>query len=197
LTQHGSFPGRPRGRRARQESDVPEWQGYDATPQDQREFPDLAPIRPREARTRDGRGQGGQQGQAAQPGGYGGYPPDPNDPDYGKGRKLQYDLDGPMNGTLGVGWIPNGKLKVAADVMYMSLAVSFTLVAADDRADFVEWAAYRAARAPTCYQSASCFLSSLRRASRIWALPTCSEGTFHCATMSSPHLNQPKNDKNE
>jgi hypothetical protein len=53
---------------------VPEWQGYDATPQDQREFPDLAPIRPREARTRDGRGQGGQQGQAAQPGGYGGYP---------------------------------------------------------------------------------------------------------------------------
>jgi hypothetical protein len=53
---------------------VPEWQGYDATPQDQREFPDLAPIRPRESRTRDGRGQGGQQGQAAQPGGYGGYP---------------------------------------------------------------------------------------------------------------------------
>jgi hypothetical protein len=53
---------------------VPEWQGYDATPQDQREFPDLPPIRPREARTRDGRGQGGQQGQAAQPGGYGGYP---------------------------------------------------------------------------------------------------------------------------
>ena len=53
---------------------MPEWQGYDATPQDQREFPDLAPIRPREARTRDGRGQGGQQGQAAQPGGYGAYP---------------------------------------------------------------------------------------------------------------------------
>ena len=62
MTQHGSFPGRPRGRRARQESDVPEWQGYDATPQDQREFPDLAPIRPREARARDGRGQGGQHG---------------------------------------------------------------------------------------------------------------------------------------
>jgi hypothetical protein len=53
---------------------VPEWQGYDATPQDQREFPDLAPVRPREARPRDGRGQGGQQGQAAQPGGYGGHP---------------------------------------------------------------------------------------------------------------------------
>jgi hypothetical protein len=53
---------------------VPEWQGYDATPQDQREFPDLAPIRPREARARDGRARGGQQGQAAQPGGYGGYP---------------------------------------------------------------------------------------------------------------------------
>lgn len=70
MTQHGSFPGRPRGRRARQDSDVPEWQGQDAAPQDQREFPDLAPIRPREARVRDGRGQGGQQ---AQPGGYGGY----------------------------------------------------------------------------------------------------------------------------
>lgn len=70
MTQHGSFPGRPRGRRARQNSDGPEWQGYDATPQDQREFPDLAPIRPREARERDGRGQGGQPGQ---PGGYGGY----------------------------------------------------------------------------------------------------------------------------
>jgi len=70
VTQHGSFPGRPRGRRARQNNDGPEWQGHDATPQDQREFPDLAPIRPREARERDGRGQGGQQGQ---PGGYGGY----------------------------------------------------------------------------------------------------------------------------
>ena len=70
MTQHGSFPGRPRGRRARQDNDVPERQGYDPTPQDQREFPDLAPIRPRDARERDGRGQGGQQGQ---PGGYGGY----------------------------------------------------------------------------------------------------------------------------
>lgn len=73
MTQHGSFPGRPRGRRARQDSDVPEWQGYEATPQDQREFPDLAPVRPREARVRDGRGQEGQQGQVAPPGGYGGY----------------------------------------------------------------------------------------------------------------------------
>jgi len=43
-------------------------------PQDQREFPDLTPIRPREARARDGRVQGGQPGQGAQPGGYGGYP---------------------------------------------------------------------------------------------------------------------------
>jgi hypothetical protein len=54
---------------------VPEWQGYDATSQDEREFPDLAPIRPREAR--DGRGEPGQPGrhaQPGQPGGYGGYP---------------------------------------------------------------------------------------------------------------------------
>jgi hypothetical protein len=67
VTQHESFPGRPRGRRARQDNEASEWQGYDATPQDQREFPDLAPIRPREGRPRDGRGQG-------QPGGSGGYP---------------------------------------------------------------------------------------------------------------------------
>ena len=76
MTPPESFPGRPRGRRARQDGDVPEWQGYDATSQDQREFPDLAPIRPREARERDGRGQGGQPGrhsQQGQPGGYGSY----------------------------------------------------------------------------------------------------------------------------
>jgi hypothetical protein len=80
VTQHGSFPGRPRGRRARPDGDAPEWQGYDATPQDQREFPDLAPIRPREARTRDGRAPGSPQGQPAQPGGYGAGYPGPGDP---------------------------------------------------------------------------------------------------------------------
>jgi hypothetical protein len=76
VTEHGSFPGRPRGRRARQDNDEPQWQGHDATPQDQREFPDLAPIRPREARARDGGAHEkwqGQQGQAAQQGGHG-YP---------------------------------------------------------------------------------------------------------------------------
>ena len=45
MTQHGSFPGRPRGRRAREANDVPEWQGDDATPQDQREVPDRG-VRP-------------------------------------------------------------------------------------------------------------------------------------------------------
>ena len=58
MTQHESFPGRPRGRRARSDDDVPEWAGYDALPRDQREFPDLAPIRGQEARARDGRTQG-------------------------------------------------------------------------------------------------------------------------------------------
>ena len=58
MTQHGSFPGRPRGRRARSDSDVPEWAGYDAVPQDEREFPDLSPIRDRDARARDARTQG-------------------------------------------------------------------------------------------------------------------------------------------
>ncbi|HET9082467.1 MAG TPA: hypothetical protein VFO01_18375 [Trebonia sp.] len=73
MTQHESFPGRPRGRRARQDNGGPEWQGYDATPPDQREFPDLAPVRPRGARDRDARVQN-QPGQTAQPGGYGSYP---------------------------------------------------------------------------------------------------------------------------
>jgi hypothetical protein len=91
VTQPESFPGRPRGRRARHDGEGPEWQGYDATSQDQREFPDLAPIRPREARERDGRSQGGQPGQPgrhAQPGqsgGYGGYPGgDPGYPSAGQ-----------------------------------------------------------------------------------------------------------------
>jgi hypothetical protein len=83
LTQHGSFPGRPRGRRARQDNDASEWQGYDATPEDQREFPDLPPVRPREARPRDGRGQPGQPG----PDGYG-YPQEDQGPagSYGAGQ---------------------------------------------------------------------------------------------------------------
>ena len=70
MTQHGSFPGRPRGRRARHQSDVPEGEGYPASP-DEREFPDLSPIRPRDARLRDARGQGDWAGQQAQPGQYG------------------------------------------------------------------------------------------------------------------------------
>ena len=88
MTQHGSFPGRPRGRRARPDNDVPEWAGYDAVPEDQREFPDLAPIRPREARARDGRVQDGRvqdgrRGDGYPPAGPGypaqgpGYPPGP------------------------------------------------------------------------------------------------------------------------
>ena len=70
MSQHGSFPGRPRGRRARPDNDVPEWAGYDAVPQDQREFPDLEPIRGRDARARDARDAWDGRGQAQ-----GGYPP--------------------------------------------------------------------------------------------------------------------------
>ena len=70
MTQHGSFPGRPRGRRARHQADVPEGEGY-APPQDEREFPDLSPIRPRDTGPRDGRAPGNWQGQQAQPGQYG------------------------------------------------------------------------------------------------------------------------------
>jgi hypothetical protein len=75
VTQHGSFPGRPRGRRARHQADVPDPEGYAGPPPDEREFPDLPPIRPRDAaRPRDGRGPGdwpGQQAQPGQPGQYG------------------------------------------------------------------------------------------------------------------------------
>jgi hypothetical protein len=106
VTQHGSFPGRPRGRRARQDGDAPERQGYDATPQDQREFPDLAPVRPREARTRDARGQGGQQGQAAPPGGYGGYPGAAG-PGYPPGGQAPAS-DGYGGGQYGGGGYPGG-----------------------------------------------------------------------------------------
>ena len=70
MTQHGSFPGRPRGRRARHEADLPDGEGYAATPPDEREFPDLPPIRPSQARARDARGQDDWQGQRAQPGQY-------------------------------------------------------------------------------------------------------------------------------
>jgi hypothetical protein len=87
VTQHGSFPGRPRGRRARHEADLPEGEGYAATPPDEREFPDLPPIRPSHARTRDAREQGDWQGQYAQPG--------------------QYDLQG-QGGQPGPGGYPGG-----------------------------------------------------------------------------------------
>jgi hypothetical protein len=95
---------------------VPEWQGYDATPQDQREFPDLATIRPREARDRDGRGHGGQPGRAAQPGGYGGYPggggqgyPQGGQPPAGDGYGGQYGGGGhPGGGYGGPGQAPQG-----------------------------------------------------------------------------------------
>ncbi|MGD0703738.1 MAG: hypothetical protein ABSA02_28125 [Trebonia sp.] len=50
---------------------MPEGEGYLAPPPDEREFPDLSPIRPREARIRDGRPQSDWPGQQAQPGPYG------------------------------------------------------------------------------------------------------------------------------
>jgi hypothetical protein len=72
VTQHGSFPGRPRGRRARHQADVPDTEGYAAPPPDEREFPDLSPIRPRDAaRPGDGRGPGDWPGQQARPDQYG------------------------------------------------------------------------------------------------------------------------------
>ena len=57
MTQYGSSSDRPRGRRARPESN--DWAGYDA-PAGDREFPDLQPIRPTGARTADTREARGQ-----------------------------------------------------------------------------------------------------------------------------------------
>jgi len=68
LTHDGPFPGRPRGRRARHDNDVADWSGYDASQQDQREFPDLSPIRPSHARPAGGQNQGDWPGQQPQPG---------------------------------------------------------------------------------------------------------------------------------
>jgi hypothetical protein len=121
VTQHGSFPGRPRGRRARHEADLPEGEGYAATPPDEREFPDLPPIRPSHARTRDVGGQGDWQGRRAEPGqfepqsrggqpgpgGYGGgYPSDGRgygQPEPGQGGP-GYGQPGPDQGGPGYGY---------------------------------------------------------------------------------------------
>jgi hypothetical protein len=74
VTQHGSFPGRPRGRRARHQADVPKGEGYPGNPADEREFPDLAPIRPSHARELDARAQDDWRGQPVQPGQHGSQP---------------------------------------------------------------------------------------------------------------------------
>ncbi len=85
MTHHESFPGRPRGRRARPDNDVPEWAGYDAVPQDKPEFPDLSATRGREAPARDGR----VHGEARLPEGAG-YPPNvPGYPPQGSGQASQ------------------------------------------------------------------------------------------------------------
>jgi hypothetical protein len=66
VTQHGSFPDRPRGRRARHGNDMPDWQsspgGHDGSPEDEREFPDLDPIRGRRLSESDNRGMLGNLG---------------------------------------------------------------------------------------------------------------------------------------
>ena len=46
----------------------------------------------------------------------------PDLPNFGENRPLDYDLDGPWNATLGVGFKPNPKTDVAFDVMYIEYA---------------------------------------------------------------------------
>lgn len=106
MTQHGSSPGWPRGRRARPDNDVPEWAGYDAVPQDQREFPDLAPIRPRDARARDGRMQGDRMPADPGHGGWSQGNPAPGAP--GDWRGGGYPPTGPGYPQPGDGYQPGG-----------------------------------------------------------------------------------------
>ena len=106
MTQHGSFPGRPRGRRARHEADLPEGEGYAATPPDEREFPDLPPIRPSQARARDARGEGNWQGRPAEPGQYE-QPGRGGQPGTG-GYDGGYPADGPGYGQSGPGRVAPG-----------------------------------------------------------------------------------------
>jgi len=68
VTQHGSFPDRPRGRRARHGDDLSDWQGRDAVPDDGREFPDLEPIRGRRLSEADNRGLPGDAGPSGRRG---------------------------------------------------------------------------------------------------------------------------------
>ena len=68
MTQHGSFPERPRGRRARHGDDLSDWRGRDAVPEDEREFPDLEPIRGRRLTDADNRGLPGDGGPSGRRG---------------------------------------------------------------------------------------------------------------------------------
>lgn len=104
MTQHESFPGRPRGRRARQDNGESERQGYDAAPQDQREFPDLDPIRPHGARERDTRLYS-QPDSPAQQAGYGNYPGSAGSGYPGQGGRHRGGYDG---GQYAGGGYPGG-----------------------------------------------------------------------------------------
>jgi hypothetical protein len=63
VTQHESFPDRPRGRRARHGNDMSDWPGPGAVPDEEREFPDLEPIRGRRLSEADNRGLPGGRGR--------------------------------------------------------------------------------------------------------------------------------------
>ncbi|HEX4087094.1 MAG TPA: hypothetical protein VHZ33_00185 [Trebonia sp.] len=98
---------------------MPEGEGYAATPPDEREFPDLPPIRPSQARALDARVQDDWRGQPAQPGQYGqqatggyggGY--QSSGPGYGQSGPSQagpgYGQSGPSQADPGYGGGPYG-----------------------------------------------------------------------------------------
>ncbi|HLH83590.1 MAG TPA: hypothetical protein VKV38_10025 [Trebonia sp.] len=80
---------------------MPEWAGYDAVPQDQREFPGLTPVRGREARARDGRVQDSRAPDGYPPAGPG-YPPGgPRQPGQGQPGQGQPHQGQPGQGRPG------------------------------------------------------------------------------------------------
>lgn len=44
---------------------------------------------------------------------------DPESPNFGQHRPLDFDLDGPFMATVGAGWTPNDRVKVAFDTLYI------------------------------------------------------------------------------
>lgn len=102
MTQPGSFPDQPRGRRARHGGEPGDWRGREDIPLDDREFPDLEPIRGRRLSESDNRGlPGGGRGRHSAGGrddGQGGAPWDGQPAPYDRPQYSGQQLSGQQPG---------------------------------------------------------------------------------------------------